>query len=119
MKAVWVAAPAGPHVRRFHDGSRMWSVWEVTPELLLDMGVAHDALADDLRDGWLCFKTGTERRRFSPLPAGWYHLSDAQLGALCQRAAVVPGDSPAARAARANEEAIRPEQPASAAPPES
>ena len=100
MKAVWIAAPAGPHVRRFHDGERMWSVWEVTRELLLDMGVAHDALADDLRDGWLCFKSGAERRRFSPLPDGWYHLSDEQLAALCLRATVVPETAPGAVASR-------------------
>ena len=92
MIGFWSATAAGPHVRRFHDGARLWSVWEVTPELLMDMGVPHGALADDLHGGWLCFQRGSERRRFRPLPPGWQHLSDDQLAMLCRRASDVRGE---------------------------
>ena len=28
---------------------------------------------------WLCFESGTERRRVSPVPAGWGELADDEL----------------------------------------
>lgn len=32
-----------------------------------------------LADGWLCFESGSEKRRLAPIPDGWDALPDAQL----------------------------------------
>lgn len=45
-------------------------------------------LPPELRDGWLAFESGMERRRFTPPPERWDELSDAQLSDLVERAAV-------------------------------
>jgi hypothetical protein len=37
---------------------------------------------EELRDGWLCFESEVERRRFAPVPAGWDALHDEELIAL-------------------------------------
>ena len=45
------------------------------------------ALPPELRDGWLAFESGDERRRLTPPPEGWEALSDAELVALLERSA--------------------------------
>jgi hypothetical protein len=51
-------------------------------------------LGSDLAGGWLAFQAGAVRRRLAPVPDGWDRMSDAELVALCGRAAT------AARATR-------------------
>jgi hypothetical protein len=37
-------------------------------------------------EGWLCFESGAERRRLSPIPRDWRGCSDAELEAYCRAA---------------------------------
>lgn len=39
-----------------------------------------------LEGGWLCFEQGDEKRRLTPIPAGWDGAPDAQLEELFQSA---------------------------------
>jgi hypothetical protein len=48
-----------------------------------------------LRDGWLAFLSGDERRRLAPIPHGWEDDSDVQLAAYCRAARVVGGGTAA------------------------
>lgn len=43
-------------------------------------------LTPGLEAGWLCFERGDEKRRLSPIPAGWDEASDEELEALFQQA---------------------------------
>ena len=43
-------------------------------------------LASGVREGWLCFERGDDRRRLSPIPADWQRCSDADLDAYCRSA---------------------------------
>lgn len=85
-----------------------WQVWQVVPDsrLLLDRRImdsgrplppeADDAMRarlerrrGDLRNGWLCFLHGDERRRLYPVPADWESYSEARLELLWRAAAEV------------------------------
>ena len=71
--------------RKVRFGDSEWDVWDVRPEAR-----AH-SLGSDLRDGWLCFQCGTERRRLAPIPDSWETLQDGELQPLFERAyAVAP-----------------------------
>jgi hypothetical protein len=37
-----------------------------------------------MRNGWLCFDNGTEKKRVTPVPPRWEELSDAALLALAR-----------------------------------
>lgn len=65
------------------DG-RAWRVWAVRP-------VMHQPVLGS--ESWLCFESGTDKRRLSPVPGGWDSCSAEQLAALCSAAA--PAASPA------------------------
>lgn len=77
-----------------------WEIWEVNPTDLgrfiydrralerADPGQPADnrepanespSVHPELRDGWLCFQSATERRRFAPIPLGWRELPDSVL----------------------------------------
>ncbi|MFI5230026.1 MAG: hypothetical protein ACHQWU_13215 [Gemmatimonadales bacterium] len=43
-----------------------------------------------LRDGWLAFQASSQTIRLAPIPTGWAHLSDEELGALVVLAAAKP-----------------------------
>lgn len=43
-------------------------------------------LTPGLEAGWLCFERGDEKRRLSPIPAGWDEAPDAELESLFERA---------------------------------
>jgi hypothetical protein len=46
-----------------------------------------------MEDGWLAFHGAMDRLRLAPIPHGWIHLSEAELGLLIQRAErVLPTD---------------------------
>ena len=44
-------------------------------------------LGNGLDSGWLAFESDRERRRLSPIPAGWEHVPESELERLCRRAA--------------------------------
>jgi hypothetical protein len=77
-------------VRDFVDVSGVsWRVWPVTPESLQPKTAAEDYLGD-YGEGWLCFESGSERRRLARYPTDWENLPDAELAALLSAAAIVP-----------------------------
>ena len=47
-------------------------------------------LSASLGTGWLCFEKGEEKRRLSPIPAGWEEAGDEELAGLAARARPVP-----------------------------
>lgn len=93
-----------------------WDVWDVIPNDVLG-GTAYDrrrgdraeatperpglALQPELEAGWLCFQTGSERRRFAPIPFGWFELPDSVLRVMLDTASPVhsSGDSNRQRSA--------------------
>jgi len=87
--------------RQIRDASgEVWIVWQVTapvrPRRDLDTEPVSIAwgrrlsppagLAPGYADGWLAFKSATERRRLSPFPKGWAWRSDEELLELLERA---------------------------------
>lgn len=54
-----------------------WRVWSTHPEMSSAVNV-------HLRDGWLTFDSGTERRRVGPIPAGWETFSRERLELTCR-----------------------------------
>jgi hypothetical protein len=43
-------------------------------------------LSASLGMGWLCFENGEEKRRLTPIPAGWDEAGDGELAGLLERA---------------------------------
>ena len=83
---------------RFTDSDgREWEVWEVgTRPTLADRPLPSPA---PIRgpDRWLCFESGTERRRLIGYPTRWHTLTPRELDALCRTATpsrVVPTIAP-------------------------
>lgn len=85
------------------DKGVSWEVWEVEPTLAEKRErenptppettgerrrtrSVRSRLPGAMKGGWLAMKSGSERRRIAPIPAGWYQLSDAELVALIRRA---------------------------------
>jgi hypothetical protein len=42
-----------------------------------------------LSDGWLCFESGSEKRRLAPIPSGWEVCGTRALEQLCSRAGYI------------------------------
>jgi hypothetical protein len=104
--------------RQFRDTSgALWDVWDVHPNDAIprsaydrrgsersdgaeDSGSPRQPLIDPLlEDGWLCFQRGSERRRFAPVPPGWYELPDAVLRVMVDIASPVMVTPPISRPA--------------------
>ena len=78
-------------MREFADAAGVvWRVWDVRPDAAAR---ARRERMDDVadsgperrgRESWLVCECETERRRVSPIPSAWEHLSDAELEALCR-----------------------------------
>lgn len=47
------------------DGDR-WTVWEVWPQ-----GFTGRRVREELREGWLAMHFDSQKRRVTPVPAGW------------------------------------------------
>jgi hypothetical protein len=80
-----------PQPREFADSLGVtWTVREITPGPMPPK--LRQLLGDDRRlGGWLLFISGKgERRRLTPVPAGWASLSDIELETCCTRAQRVP-----------------------------
>ena len=56
-----------------------WRVWSIIPSNAR-------AVNPELRDGWLAFDSGTERRRVGPIPKEWEQMSPERLELLCRLA---------------------------------
>jgi hypothetical protein len=70
-------------IRGFKDSSGVeWRVWSTRPS-----NPSH--VEKSLRGGWLTFDSGSERRRFSPIPEGWEIYSPENLERACQAATLV------------------------------
>jgi hypothetical protein len=54
-------------------------VWEVHP-------TGTFVVRPELRDGWLAFDCGDEKRRLAPIPSGWETAPEAELMALMAHA---------------------------------
>lgn len=74
------------------DEGNAWMVWDTYPDADRQM------VPDELRDGWLTFQGGSERRRLVPAPVGWVEAPDSRLrewlAAAEQATLVTEGDDP-------------------------
>jgi hypothetical protein len=82
MGAAEAAASQETTHRSFTDPSGVvWDVFAVYPEARLS-----PRLRGTFPQGWLCFDSGPEKRRLSPIPENWQALSDGELERLAARA---------------------------------
>jgi hypothetical protein len=84
--------------RAFKDSAGVeWLIWHVTPgQHTRRAGRGVTTLPDELAEGWLCFESGSGKRRFYPVPPEWETLADDKLEILC-RAAVAVDARPSTR----------------------
>lgn len=76
-------------LRSFTDSQGLgWRVWNVVPQYT----VARDeqTMTPGLHGGWLCFESGSEKRRLSPIPSDWEDAEPEQLERYCSDASPVP-----------------------------
>lgn len=88
------------------DQGHLWEAWEVRPASIerrqdddrrgqpRTFGDRRSSelqlrLLGGMKDGWLTFQCGVERRRLAPIPEGWASLPDATLVMLAAKAASV------------------------------
>jgi hypothetical protein len=99
-------------LREFTDrtGCR-WRVWDIRPEEMHAATRAEDYLQSVIH-GWLAFEPvgGGEKRRLSPIPAGWERASEGELERMLDRAESVRSDADSA-ATRAEKSARRESRP--------
>lgn len=69
------------------DAGVEWMVYEVNPAAGAWRSI--DSLPEGYRNGWLCFESSSEKRRLTPLPAGWEDLPIEQLSSLLGTAVLV------------------------------
>ena len=75
--------------RRFADEvGFVWVAWSVCPDGHAE-SESLEHLPPELRDGWLVFARGMERRRLAPVPEGWWRAEEAELRGLLQAAETV------------------------------
>jgi hypothetical protein len=88
MGDVEVAASAGATHRFVADAHGVqWDIFAVYPE---PPRSTRSQLKGTYPQGWLCFDSGTEKRRLSPIPDQWQQLSDEELARLSERAESAP-----------------------------
>lgn len=86
-------------LRDFIDGAgRAWQVWSTIPKPSTGFdgttargsgdtrGATIPSFATGREHGWLTFASDSEKRRLSPIPAGWETASDSVLADYCERA---------------------------------
>lgn len=75
------ASPRAAH-REFTDASGVtWDVYAVYPDAQFSQ-----KLRGTFQSGWLCFDSGPEKRRLSPIPDRWQELDDDRLRQLADTA---------------------------------
>ena len=68
-------------IRWFIDSQRVeWRVWATVP------GNGAGTVRSRIREEWLTFDDGTQRRRLTPIPADWDAARDELLEAYCRSA---------------------------------
>lgn len=83
-------------LRGFKDSAGVeWRVWEVFPSNVaipprVGSRARSSLTATPFANGWLCFESGSEKRRLAPIPAGWAFNEPLNLEALCRQATVIP-----------------------------
>jgi hypothetical protein len=81
-------------LREFTDrmGSR-WRVWDIRPEEM-HAGPRVEDYLQKVMHGWLAFEPvgGGEKRRLSPIPAGWEQATEEELEQMLDRAEPVRGE---------------------------
>jgi hypothetical protein len=98
-----------PHREFIDSAGRAWDVWTVLPERVERRrstppeGIRFNErrerdeyrvqLADEWATGWLCFQTGTQKRRLAPYPDNWTELDSSELERLCHEATTAPPPS--------------------------
>ena len=70
------------------DGTA-WRVWDVDPTTAQPPPMRGHGRPTPVQ-GWLCFESGAERRRLSPIPKDWSSSDADTLEKLCRRAEPVP-----------------------------
>jgi len=50
-----------------------WDVWDVRPQ------ARSGAVGNGMENGWLCFQSGSRRRRLAPIPEGWHEMDERRL----------------------------------------
>ena len=69
-------------LREYRDAAGTeWRVWQVTPGSMTGRAMV-DEMPEELRNGWLCFQSASEKRRLSPMPRAWENRSDEELDVL-------------------------------------
>lgn len=82
MTAAEAAARRSASHRAVTDpGGATWDVYAVYPEAQFSQ-----KLRGTFQAGWLCFDSGVEKRRLSPIPDNWQELGDEQLARLADAA---------------------------------
>ena len=77
-------------VRDFKDENGvMWKAWPVLANAIHPRTAADDFLGD-YGEGWLCFESGSDRRRLAKYPNDWDKMTDGDLCKLLKTAASVP-----------------------------
>ena len=66
-----------------------WRVWSVAIDHAYPQGVRQGYLGD-LQYGWLCFESGSDRRRLTKYPEDWESLAEEELSELLSRATPAP-----------------------------
>jgi hypothetical protein len=80
-------------LREFDDSDGVhWRVWDVNPAIHARSKTPRHAF--NVPDGWLCFESADERRRLTPVPAGWLEGDYAALEELLGQAEIVPRREP-------------------------
>ena len=80
------AASLGTTHRTFTDARGIW--WDVFAVYPQARPWLHSHLQGTFQQGWLCFDSGTEKRRLSPIPDDWHAAGDRELELLAERAEV-------------------------------
>jgi hypothetical protein len=85
-------------LRSFTDSQgKAWRVWNVVPQYAAIRD--EEMMTPGLQGGWLCFDSGTEKRRLSPIPDGWESAEMDALEGYCRQAAPVQSRAAAAEGA--------------------
>lgn len=85
-------------LRSFTDSQgKAWRVWNVVPQYAAARD--EETMTPGLQGGWLCFDSGTEKRRLSPIPEDWENAGTDALEGYCLQAALVQPRAAAAERA--------------------
>ena len=85
-------------LRSFTDSQgKAWRVWNVIPHYAA--GRDEEMMTPGLQGGWLCFDSGMEKRRLSPIPDDWENAEMDALEGYCRQAAAVQPRAVAAEGA--------------------